>query len=73
MWITNSSIERGHETRRLSSVASTWVIVSTLALLAGCASNAPSCDGRFEPINVPAVSVAEDRSSPESDGDHERR
>ncbi|WP_203167814.1 hypothetical protein [Steroidobacter gossypii] len=26
--------------------------VSALALLQGCAMNAPSCDGRLEPINV---------------------
>lgn len=44
------------------------------ALLQGCAVNAPSCDGRFEPINVPApasVEPAQEDRSAERDTGHE--
>lgn len=64
-----------------SSLRSMRLLTSlALVLLEGCAVHAPSCDGRFEPINVPApVSTdaqeegTSSETSPDSDTDHERR
>lgn len=49
--------------------------VSGLALLQACAVNTPTCDGRFEPINLPApvqVEEAEEKDLSEGNTQHER-
>jgi hypothetical protein len=73
MRIANSRIDRCSTfSRRASAV----IVAATLTLLQGCAVNAPACEGRFEPINLPApvsrVREVEDKpASSDSDTAHE--
>jgi hypothetical protein len=53
MGIENSLLHRANIRATRVRVAE-CIVVSGMALLQGCAVNAPSCDGRFEPINIPA-------------------
>lgn len=48
--LTHLSYAHAGEARLLTKL----ITVSALALLQACAVSAPSCDGRFEPINLPA-------------------
>jgi hypothetical protein len=76
MRIANSLMFRWHRWRRSARVLPTLIVVSVAAVIQGCAVNAPSCDGRFEPINVPAsvnTEVGAERSTSNPDADHERR
>lgn len=71
MRIKDSSVSARRFARRCAPCS---LMLASLALLQGCATNAPSCDGRFEPINLPApVSAGEapEEASSDSDADHE--
>lgn len=74
MRIANSRVCSCHTALRSWRQATIFMVVWFVPLLQGCAANAPSCDGRFEPINLPApvsTGAAEDGATSESDSDHE--
>lgn len=54
MRIVNSYPFRSQLSVRPAHAGATLIALGGLALLQGCTVNAPSCEGRFEPINLPA-------------------
>lgn len=55
---------------RIRNPLAGFVAVSVLELIQGCAVSIPSCDGRLEPINAPALVTA--NAETEEDGAAER-
>lgn len=54
MRIANSRMNRCHTSPLSVRLPMFIMFVLSASVLSGCATTAPSCDGRFEPINLPA-------------------
>ena len=54
MRIVNLNRFRSRRSVRPAHAGAKLIALGILALLQGCTVNAPSCEGRFEPINLPA-------------------